>query len=1162
MEEMIFMRKRLLSILLCLVMVTGLLPTAAFAADESTPAPVYVNVSGNDETGDGTESQPYATLAKAVEAAADGATIYVMSNLDMTKCARFFDKHLTITSDGENQFTIIRGENFAKQQDNARSTYNPAMIEVQSTKEETTSVGLTLTNIILDDANQHEGTIFAQASSEEGHGDNTVYVQDAIIASNATVPCTITLGEGAVLRNFGGMSALRATDQAKIVMESGSVIEDSSSTTRSKGGTGSVGPAGAVWIQGGTLVMEQGSKIQNVNGRAVYADGGTVTIGGTISGVTANKNAMWQADNGTAIHLRNGAEGTLTSTALIENISGGGHAVYCADEATSSTLSFKMENGSKITNCPELKGNAIFAKNSTITIDGEISNVYATGNHILQTVGGTTVTIGENGAILNNRANYGAVYINGTDEQLNIYGKINGNICTDRGGGVVLSNNGGNHNAVMYPGAEICNNSCAQTGGGVMVSKGTFTMNGGTISGNISGTNTTKDDEKVGGGVFVRRGGQFIMNDGVIENNATTAFGGGVCFDASDNGGFVPKVELNGGTIKDNKMNAQFDDDGNITQSASNDLAISSTDYGKADRYLSISDEVTIGNEAVYFQTNTKTVTPADDSLAIKLGNTSAANVTALTTASTAKGWENPLATFWAQRDDGAATLRVGGLTTLDSNLPVYVLALPVSDTGAASDVPAQVYAAQETTEADTTVNFTLPDISGDGYAIAIVQPTADYGTLTISGPATIQEDKNAENYSVAYTVTYDVSKNMKSIIEQAGGTAGYSLTINQDNRLSGTPDTFDGNSIDVTYKLLNADFTADKSLFASAVLTITVGQSTYTIPSNVAETKMVGLYDVRFDWNDGTDKVETVSVADGQTIGTKMPADPTRSGYTFTGWNTQPDGTGTAVTKDTVVTGRLTAYAQWSKNSSGGGGGGGGNKKPVVIPDEVPTGLNGDDHYAYIVGYPDSTVRPQNGITRAEVATIFFRLLTDEVRDKNSTKTNSYSDVASTDWYNHAVSTLSAMGIIKGDTHGKFNPNAPITRAEFAAIAARFDDKANTTTADFSDIASHWAKDEISAAANNGWINGYTDGTFRPNNNITRAEAMTLVNRVLKRLPETAEDLHDDMIKWTDNSDTSKWYYLAVQEATNSHYYETKNTQYEKWTKLRETRDWTELEK
>lgn len=249
-------------------------------------------------------------------------------------------------------------------------------------------------------------------------------------------------------------------------------------------------------------------------------------------------------------------------------------------------------------------------------------------------------------------------------------------------------------------------------------------------------------------------------------------------------------------------------------------------------------------------------------------------------------------------------------------------------------------------------------------------------------------------------------------------------------------------------------------------------------------------------------------------------------------------------------------------KKSSSGGGGGGSHKPTVTIPDDVPTGLNGDDHYAYIVGYPDSTVRPQNGITRAEVATIFFRLLTDETRNANSTKTNSYSDVAADAWYNHAVSTLSAMGIVKGDSHGKFNPNAPITRAEFAAIAARFDDKADTTAVDFSDIASHWAKDEISAAANNGWINGYTDGTFRPNNKITRAEAMTLVNRVLKRLPETAEDLHNDMIKWSDNSDTSAWYYLAVQEATNSHYYDLKENKHEKWSKLRETRDWTELEK
>ena len=282
---------------------------------------------------------------------------------------------------------------------------------------------------------------------------------------------------------------------------------------------------------------------------------------------------------------------------------------------------------------------------------------------------------------------------------------------------------------------------------------------------------------------------------------------------------------------------------------------------------------------------------------------------------------------------------------------------------------------------------------------------------------------------------------------------------------------------------------------------------------------------------------------------------------FSFNGWKKDD---GTVLTGEQQLTADLTLHGVWTftKKSSGGGGGGGSHKPTVTIPDDVPTGLNGDDHYAYIVGYPDSTVRPQNGITRAEVATIFFRLLTDETRNANSTKTNSYSDVAAGAWYNHAVSTLSAMGIVKGDSHGKFNPNAPITRAEFAAIAARFDDKANTTAVDFSDIASHWAKDEISAAANNGWINGYTDGTFRPNNKITRAEAMTLVNRVLKRLPETAEDLHNDMIKWSDNSDTSAWYYLAVQEATNSHYYDIKENKHEKWSKLRETRDWTELEK
>ena len=282
---------------------------------------------------------------------------------------------------------------------------------------------------------------------------------------------------------------------------------------------------------------------------------------------------------------------------------------------------------------------------------------------------------------------------------------------------------------------------------------------------------------------------------------------------------------------------------------------------------------------------------------------------------------------------------------------------------------------------------------------------------------------------------------------------------------------------------------------------------------------------------------------------------------FSFDGWKKDD---GTVLTGEQTLTEDLTLHGVWTFTKKSSGGGGGGRKPTVDIPDDVPTGLNGDDHFAYIVGYPDGNVKPGSSITRAEVATIFFRLLTEDVRTANSTQSNSLSDVSRGQWFNHAISTLSSMGIVKGNPDGTFDPDAPITRAEFAAIAARFDDKNTNTTSNFSDIASHWAKNEIGVAANKGWINGYPDSTFRPDQYITRAEAMTLVNRVLNRLPEKSEDLLDDMIKWPDNADASVWYYLAVQEATNSHDYSDKSDadKYEKWTKIRDARDWTLLEK
>ena len=237
----------------------------------------------------------------------------------------------------------------------------------------------------------------------------------------------------------------------------------------------------------------------------------------------------------------------------------------------------------------------------------------------------------------------------------------------------------------------------------------------------------------------------------------------------------------------------------------------------------------------------------------------------------------------------------------------------------------------------------------------------------------------------------------------------------------------------------------------------------------------------------------------------------------------------------------------------------------PIIIPTIInkDTGmLNKTDHFAYVIGYPDGTVHPNGQITRAEVATIFFRLLRDEVRDGAFTTSNSYSDVAYGKWYNNPISTMSALGIITGYPDGTFKPNKPITRAEFAAIAARFDETQSGKSATFSDVIGHWAAKEIGIAYYNDWIKGYPDGTFKPDQNITRAEAMTLINRVLERKPESPADLLTNMNKWTDNLDTSKWYYLDVQEATNSHGYTRKTFNYELWRQMLPDPDWSRYER
>ena len=274
---------------------------------------------------------------------------------------------------------------------------------------------------------------------------------------------------------------------------------------------------------------------------------------------------------------------------------------------------------------------------------------------------------------------------------------------------------------------------------------------------------------------------------------------------------------------------------------------------------------------------------------------------------------------------------------------------------------------------------------------------------------------------------------------------------------------------------------------------------------------------------------------------GTKVTLDktPTRESHTFTGW--YADKELTQKISSIKMTSEKTVYAGWKAST-------------------VPDMLNGDDHYAYVVGYSDGTVRPNANISRAEVATIFFRLLKKEVRDGNLTTENIFADVTNGQWHNKAISTMAKLGIVKGRRADRLDPDASITRAEFAAICARFNTKPVENSSSFSDISGHWAENEIERAAAFGWISGYPDGTFRPDARITRAEAMTMINRVLCRMPQSESDLLDSMVTWPDNK-PSDWHYLAVQEATNSHDFNRQGEVGESWTKLTSVPDWKQYQ-
>ena len=314
-------------------------------------------------------------------------------------------------------------------------------------------------------------------------------------------------------------------------------------------------------------------------------------------------------------------------------------------------------------------------------------------------------------------------------------------------------------------------------------------------------------------------------------------------------------------------------------------------------------------------------------------------------------------------------------------------------------------------------------------------------------------------------------------------------------------------------------------------------GKPVYTILSVYYD---LDFHTLTFDTMGGS-RIDPVTVRHGNAVA--KPKDPVNGGYIFDGWYTDktyrtPYNFATVLTQDTTI------YAKWFLIALPG----------VTIKKTTPK-LNTSDHFAYVQGYPDGTVKPTGNITRAETAAILFRLMDEGSRKTYYSTKSGFRDVATGSWYNTYVATLNNAGVITDSSNGYFRPNEAITRAELAAMLANFTETAGAANY-FNDVsARYWAANAIAICAKLGWITGYPDGSFRPDRNVTRAELMAMINRATGRAPKSADAFLPGMKTWSDNT-ADKWYYLDVQEATNSHSYTVKDS--EKWTALNADPNWS----
>ena len=692
-------------------------------------------------------------------------------------------------------------------------------------------------------------------------------------------------------------------------------------------------------------------------------------------------------------------------------------------------------------------------------------------------------------------------------------GEIDGNTATEfnSAGGVLVNKT----STFTMTGGTISNNA-AKRGGGVLVrNEAEFSMSNGMISGNKArvDSDTINLPNAGGGGVFVEDKASFTMSGGTITANTTNGMGGGVAtavLNESDTTG-GGQFSMTGGTISKNKASCgggvySWSGKGRVVLESGNIVDNTATRQGGGVYVSHAPWAITIQNALVTKNTAT-----------IQGGGIWACPKGTVDLGTNIAIFENSA----GESADDAAFL------------------LKWNDTYPTSFTNQQYGGGMVTWYRDTTIGAGGPDYGAyGGPRFDASDPGNPVGLVS--------RDING------YGLKAVVSEESKALAEQAP----LKITGNRAQRGGGI-----GTNGEVT---VPGDLPGKTSVTVHKVWSGNSGNDPSTVTVNLVRTK-----------DDESQTIATVILSekskdkDGKAWSyTFSNLDNT---YTYTVTEDEVPGYRTNITKNTE--GNNLTFTITNTRKGGGGSGGGGT---VTIPDDVPTGLDLKNHYGYIIGYPvdyytgkpttDQTkkpVRPEGKITRAEVATIYFRMLTDENRAANWNQVSGFSDVKSSAWYNNAISTLTKAGILKGYEDGTFQPNGYITRAEFATIAIRFFSGVYEGEDLFPDIKGHWAEDYINNAANKGLVKGYEDGTFGPDRYITRAEAVTLVNRTLNRHPHN-DGLHKDMLVWPDNMDTSKWYYADMQEATNSHEPDKDKTTADKeyWGKMLPIRDWEALEK